>query len=154
MDTSSTKANGPTWYADGLRFECQRCGRCCSGPPGVVEFTKAEGLSMAKQLQLSWQDFFAQYARLEQDQYFLNELPEDAQHGIDCVMLERDEITGLASCRVHTARPSQCRTWPFWKLTLRSPRAWRHAGIRCPGIDKGPSFSLDEINSTLDESPC
>lgn len=24
------------WYEDGLRFECTRCGKCCSGFPGFV----------------------------------------------------------------------------------------------------------------------
>ena len=24
------------WYRDGLRFECTRCGHCCTGAPGYV----------------------------------------------------------------------------------------------------------------------
>ena len=35
------------WYRDGLRFECSRCGNCCTGPPGAVWFTRDEGKAMA-----------------------------------------------------------------------------------------------------------
>jgi Fe-S-cluster containining protein len=31
-----------SWFKDGLRFECQRCGRCCRGEPGVVWVNKQE----------------------------------------------------------------------------------------------------------------
>ncbi len=30
------------WYQTGLRFECIRCGECCSGEPGYVWVTKEE----------------------------------------------------------------------------------------------------------------
>src|SRR5262249_1390597 len=30
------------WYQDGLRFECTRCGKCCSGFPGFVWVSEAE----------------------------------------------------------------------------------------------------------------
>jgi len=33
--THKKKQRNPM-YKDGLRFECQRCGSCCRGEPGVV----------------------------------------------------------------------------------------------------------------------
>ena len=32
----STPDPEPTWYQDGLAFECTRCGACCTGAPGYV----------------------------------------------------------------------------------------------------------------------
>ena len=32
-------ADSPEWYRDGLRFECTRCGACCTGAPGYVWVT-------------------------------------------------------------------------------------------------------------------
>ena len=32
------------WYRDGLRFECTRCGACCTGAPGYVWVTP-EGMN-------------------------------------------------------------------------------------------------------------
>ena len=28
------------WFKEGLKFECQRCGRCCRGEPGVIWVNK------------------------------------------------------------------------------------------------------------------
>ena len=30
------------WFKEGLKFECQRCGRCCRGEPGVIWVNKKE----------------------------------------------------------------------------------------------------------------
>ena len=30
------------WYADGLRFTCTMCGKCCTGEPGYVWTTDEE----------------------------------------------------------------------------------------------------------------
>ncbi|MDE1890651.1 MAG: YkgJ family cysteine cluster protein, partial [Planctomycetota bacterium] len=46
MDRSNRKNDNQSdtlpWFKDGLRFECQRCGRCCRGEPGVVWVNKRE----------------------------------------------------------------------------------------------------------------
>src|SRR6266404_2835548 len=37
VDTGSIGANmSEPWYENGLRFECTRCGHCCTGPSGYV----------------------------------------------------------------------------------------------------------------------
>ena len=51
------------WYAEGLQFECTLCGACCTGPPGLVEFTRAEGIRMARALGLTFREFLLRYAR-------------------------------------------------------------------------------------------
>ena len=51
------------WFEDGLRFSCTQCGNCCTGPPGAVWFNDAEGLAMAKKLDISVEDFYKHFAR-------------------------------------------------------------------------------------------
>ena len=40
------------WYADGLRFECSRCGNCCTGEPGLVRMTDDEVRTMARHVEM------------------------------------------------------------------------------------------------------
>jgi hypothetical protein len=56
-------------------------------------------------------------------------------------------------CSVYSARPAQCRTFPFWLKNLRSEEAWNRAAQKCPGIGAGPLRSRDEILRTVAESP-
>jgi len=46
--------NKTPWYTGGLHFECQRCGRCCSGPSeGYIWVTKSEIELIADFLKMS-----------------------------------------------------------------------------------------------------
>jgi Fe-S-cluster containining protein len=40
-------------------------------------------------------------------------------------------------CRIHPAKPTQCRTYPFWPELVASRDAWRNEAKRCPGIGAG-----------------
>lgn len=44
---------GEPWYADGLRFECTRCGHCCTGEPGTVRVYEEEIGTLASFLKLA-----------------------------------------------------------------------------------------------------
>ncbi len=143
----------PEWYAAGLHFGCTRCGSCCTGPPGLVEFTREEGLEMARALGLTFKEFLLRHARRTDRGWALQEHRSPDGQGLDCAMLDRASAPGLVLCRVHEQRPLQCRTWPFWPDTLRSPRTWQQAGRRCPGIDRGPLVPLEAIRAQRDQTP-
>ncbi|HMN95478.1 MAG TPA: YkgJ family cysteine cluster protein [Phycisphaerales bacterium] len=141
----------PEWYRDGLRFECTLCGNCCTGPEGVVWFTPEEGRAMAAALDLDEATFYRRHARRVDGRWSLREaVLEDGRH--DCVFLDRGTIPGKALCRVYSARPTQCRTWPFWPENLTSRRAWTNAKARppCPGIDSGPLIPVEAIRILRD----
>ena len=146
---------GQEWYAEGLHFECQKCGKCCSGAPGTVEFTPEEGAAMARELGLDTEEFLYRYSFVYKDRLYLRE-EENGEYGFDCVMLERTQDpdgTEHSLCKVHNGRPMQCRTWPFWPESLRTKRSWEQAGQRCVGINRGPLFTLERINSDRDKTP-
>jgi len=129
------------WYHGGLRFQCTGCGDCCTGAPGYVWINKAEILAMAARLKIEPEDFQQRYTRSIGIRKSLIEVA----HG-DCVFFDSD----CRMCQVYEVRPCQCRTWPFWTSNLATPQAWQEVASRCPGCDRGPVFSLQQIRSRID----
>lgn len=136
----------PPWYADGLRFACTQCGNCCSGAPGYVWVTPEEIEHIATFLGQPAQQFSRKHLRRVGTGLSLREL-----RGGDCEFLERHR-DGKTSCRIHTVRPTQCRTWPFWKSNLESPEEWAATGEGCPGLGRGPTHDLLTIERALAEN--
>ena len=131
------------WYEDGLRFSCSQCGNCCTGPPGAVWFTDKEGRAMAKKLDITVDDFYKRYTRKIGVKWSLIENVIDGK--FDCTFLDR--TTEKPSCQLYDARPSQCRSWPFWSENLRSEASWLRAKgeTPCPGMDTGKLIPASEI---------
>lgn len=132
----------------GLRFSCTQCGNCCTGPPGYVLFTGAEADAMASDLGIGRREFDERYTHETAEGRSLTEVR--TRHGFDCVFLDRETEPGKALCRVYGSRPSQCRTWPFWKENLRSSRHWASAGRTCPGMNTGPLHAPGVIELTVE----
>lgn len=121
------------WYREGLSFSCTRCGDCCTGVPGYVWVEPTEIEALAKHLGLSVDSFGERYLRKVGRRYSLIEKP-----GGDCVFFDK-------GCSVYPARPTQCRTFPFWRSNLKSERAWDEIADACPGIGQGKLFPVEEI---------
>ncbi len=130
------------WYHDGLRFECQRSGHCCTGEPGTVRLTAAEVRALAARLGLKREAFTAMYTRrLPSGAISLRERPNH-----DCVFFD-----AALGCEVYMQRPRQCRTWPFWRALVHSPKHWEEAARTCPGINRGPLHAAESIRRTSEE---
>lgn len=123
------------WYRDGLRFECARCGNCCSGPPGYVWVTKNEIKAIAEFLGCTNETLNKGLLRRVGLRYSLTEKRDG-----DCIFLKHKD--GESVCSIYPVRPTQCRTWPFWAANLRSPKAWEAAALSCPGIGQGTHYSF------------
>lgn len=139
------RRTGLPWYGDGLRFECTRCGRCCSGPEqGNVWVTEEEIDRMAAHLGLEREEFFRLHVREVGEGWSLREKEEN----LDCVLY--DPARG---CTVYEVRPAQCRAFPFWNANLGSAQRWREVAGTCPGIGQGHRFSVAEIEEVRSRSP-
>lgn len=138
MSKTTTNENGQPWYQDGLRFECTGCGDCCSGDPGYVWLNKAEIREMAAVRGQTVEEF--------EDESVIEVGVRKSlrEHGNgDCVLLDAK----TRKCTVYAARPRQCRTWPFWDSTVKSPEAWAETCDACPGSGKGRLYTIDEIET-------
>lgn len=129
------------WYKEGLQFKCTGCGHCCTGSPGYVWIDEEEATSMAVALQISLEEFVKKYTRRIGNRISLKEHPRN----YDCVFLKEKK------CTIYTARPKQCRTFPWWQENLETPEHWKEAAARCEGINApdAPVISLDEIEKGL-----
>lgn len=127
------------WYHKGLKFECTQCGDCCTGAPGYVWVNKREisGLAEAAGVQ-DIEHFEQMYVRKVGVRKSLKEFPNG-----DCVFFD----TEARKCTVYSARPRQCKTWPFWDSNIRTPEAWEETCNQCPGSGTGKLYDLEQIES-------
>jgi len=125
------------WHKDGLRFECQRCGSCCRGEPGVVWMNKKETKNVSVSLGVSMDIFTKNYIRLINGRISLLEHDNG-----DCVMYDN-------GCKIYETRPRQCKTFPFWSSNLKNKTEWEEQKKTCPGIGKGELHTSEEIDQLL-----
>lgn len=130
------------WYRDGLKFECSQCGDCCTGGPGFVWVNDEEIAALAAETQMELAEFEAAYVR----KVGLRKSLREYSNG-DCVFLNPD----TRGCDVYSARPRQCRTWPFWDSNIRTPDDWEETCRICPGSGKGRLYSIEEIDERRGE---
>ncbi len=126
------------FYEKGLRFECQRCLYCCSAEPGYVYLSRTDIINGANATALSPRDFISVYCRLvDFGAFSMVSLREKENY--DCVFLTKD------GCSIYSARPLQCRTYPFWRSVIESEESWKKESASCPGIGRGSLIDKAEI---------
>jgi Fe-S-cluster containining protein len=123
----------PYFFDAGIRFQCQRCGACCTGEPGTIYVDQDEIVSLAAHLRLHMDDFIQQYLYPFKDSYSIGEHPDGR-----CLFFDN-------GCTIYSLRPHQCRTFPFWFSNLRSENQWREIRKKCSGIGKGRLYNREEI---------
>jgi len=98
-------------------FQCLRCGNCCRHA-GEVRLTGDDAAAIAAILNIDIHTVTAHYTRMREDRRGLSllERPDGA-----CIFF----IDDPPACRIHAAKPHQCRTFPV---------EWRYADIDtvCP----------------------
>ena len=132
-----------SWWSEGVRFQCQGSGKCClsRGEVGYVYLTLEDRKRLAEHLKIPVQQFTRQYC---QKTYGIYHLTEDPQRP-ECMFLKDKR------CSVYEARPTQCRTWPFWPEVMNA-RSWKkEVADFCPGVGKGPVIPAEKIEKALQE---
>lgn len=127
------------WYADGLRFTCTRCGKCCTGEPGFVWVNDEEIQAIADRLELPLDEVLGRFTRTVNGKRTLREKLNN-----DCVFYEAGQ-----GCTLYDLRPRQCRTWPFWESNLRSQETWEKTESLCPGSGEGELIPVEEITRRM-----
>jgi uncharacterized protein len=128
------------WYIAGLHFECQKCGACCAGPDeGYIWVTRKEIELIADFLGISANDLREKYLK----RIGLRKTIIEQNTTKDCIFLRN--IDGQKQCVIYPVRPSQCRSWPFWKDNIACPDNWNRTAQKCPGINRGRLYEQQEI---------
>jgi Fe-S-cluster containining protein len=123
----------------GLRFECTRCGNCCTRP-GPVYFPASDLERAAHHLGLDGKEFRRRYRLRDRDGVPALDPGPDRP----CTFHDED-----AGCTIYEARPTQCRTWPFWPETVNRRRAWETAARDCEGMNQGERHGVTAIERLL-----
>lgn len=133
-----------SWLPDEtLKFSCQGSGKCCTsrGEYGYVYLTLDDRRTLARHLKIATRDFTLRYCEKKDGKWHLR----DVSNSPDCLFLVGNK------CGVYSARPTQCRTWPFWP-ELMNAKAWRREVARfCPGVGRGRTFTQVEIEERVAE---
>jgi uncharacterized protein len=127
------------WYKDGLRFECTRCGNCCTGAPGFVWVNDVEIKAIAKYRGEDLEQVLGLYTRAEGRGRSLREKLNG-----DCIFYDAKQ-----GCTIYPVRPRQCRTWPFWESNIVTEEAWQKTGEICPGSGQGELITEEEITKRM-----
>ncbi len=128
------------FYADGIRFACTGCGGCCVAREQhtYVYLSFGDRKRLAAHLSMTTSEFTRKYTQGSDGLVHLKDPDKD------CPFLQANR------CVVHTARPWQCRTWPFWPENMH-PKIWqRDVANFCPGVGSGRLYSAAEIDDILE----
>ena len=126
------------YIMDAVRFTCQAgCINCCN-MDGFVYLTEPDLGRAAKFAGMTVRAFEKKYVYRTRHQMRFRK-PRDRQ----CPFLLDH------GCSIHPAKPTQCRTFPFWPELVGKPAAWKRTAKYCPGIGKGP---LIQIGTALEMS--
>jgi Fe-S-cluster containining protein len=122
-----------------IRFKClDNCSNCCKLSGGFVFLTETEAAQIANALELEEAVFVQHYTKLVDEQLALVDGEED-----NCVFLDEGK------CLIYDARPSQCRTFPFWPENVKTKERWKLTKNTCPGIGEGNEISIETIKMIL-----
>ena len=128
------------FYSRGLHFECTGCGECCKFGGGFVYPSLEDVGFAAKHLDLSVNSFTEKYMELHKGEYvFKND-------GDNCIFYDEN------GCTIYEGRPTQCRTYPFWKANLKSKYRWKIIEEECEGVGQGKLYTSDEIEAIRDQT--
>lgn len=121
------------WFGKSLAFSCTACGKCCKGRTNVY-LNGAETEAMAEALDCSLFDFYKKYTREEENKkgellISLKTKQDNTTKELSCIMLNDKN-----QCSIYNARPTQCRTYPFWPQNLVGESEWRAEASKCEGM--------------------
>ena len=114
-----------------LRFQCQPgCTACCE-QKGFVNVNDADVARAAEFLGMTPKEFEKRFVYRTRHRMRLR-----VPRGKNCHFL----VEG--GCSIHPAKPTQCRTFPFWPELIQIWSEWKKTGRYCPGIGAGPLVQL------------
>ena len=130
-------------YSKEMRFQCQGSSNCCisRGSYGFVYLSKKDILRLSKYTDLSIKDFIKLYC--EKTYGFVHF--KERRKNSECQFLEKKR------CSIYKARPTQCRSWPFWSENMKTKIWNEEIQSFCPGIGKGKIIQQSQIEKNIND---
>ena len=128
-------------YENGIKFKCQGSSNCCvsRGNIGFVFLSKRDLSRISKFFDISLKTFKKNYCQTSNGFFHLKEIRKNGE----CIFLEKKR------CSIYKARPTQCRTWPFWPENMNT-KTWNNEVLNfCPGIGHGTIIKKERIDKLL-----
>ena len=128
-------------YINGIYFKCQGSSNCCvsRGNYGYVYLSINDLIRLSKYLNISVNNFKKNYCEYSNGCLHLKEIYSNG----NCQFLNNKK------CSIYSARPTQCRTWPFWNENMNTKK-WNKELINfCPGIGKGKIINFSIIQKRI-----
>ena len=125
----------------GINFKCQGSANCCisRGSYGFVYLSRKDIKRLSKHKNIDTKKFISKYC--QKTNGFLH-LKEKQKNG-HCLFLDKKK------CTVYIARPTQCRTWPFWKENM-NVKIWNEEVLKfCPGVGMGKIINRNKIKKNI-----
>jgi Fe-S-cluster containining protein len=132
------------WWSEGVRFQCQGSGKCClsRGQYGFVYLTLKDRKKIAEFFKIPTREFTEKYCDKDKNGNF---------HLIEKKMQDNCMFLKGSRCGIYEARPTQCRTWPFWPEVMGAKTWAKEVAAFCPGVGKGPVVPVEKILEQLKE---
>jgi hypothetical protein len=128
-------------YARGIKFKCQGSGNCCVSRDsyGYVYLSNKDIKRLSKYKKIKIYEFIKLYCDKTNG---FRHLKENLKNGY-CQFLKEKK------CLIYKARPTQCRTWPFWQENMKAKKWNQEIKKFCPGIGKGRIINKNIIDHAL-----
>ena len=107
------------------KFSCQKSGNCCRAE-GYVYASEKEMIRMAAHLNMTIEDFKAQYVIYDKGWSLI----ASERHRPNCFLNEKNQ------CAIYPERPTHCRTYPDWPEIWESHDAIIKETFQCPALKK------------------
>ena len=121
------------WFDKAISFSCTACGKCCKSNGATRVFVNSKEIeNIASVMNISVDAVNKEYITtvLGNDGTELNSLKKHSSKN-QCVFLDGNK------CSIYSARPTQCRTYPYWPHIMIGEAEWRAEAVSCEGIKLG-----------------
>lgn len=106
---------------------CTSCeGNCCIGESGYIWINPEEIKKLSESLSVSVEDLKQKYLNKINYKFSIKE-KKISENNFACIFFD----TTIKQCSIYHARPSQCKTFPFWDYFKKNEK---EVYIECPGI--------------------
>lgn len=134
-----------------FRFQCVRCGNCCTNLPRGVPLFYMDAYKIALLFNLKVREFIAKYCEFELHEIVSNgnilHIPGLYLKNIGnaCIFYRGN------GCSINSVKPYNCLSAPFISLLFQSDSAIKYLKSNCKGYGSGSYYSKKRIKMLLEK---